>query len=221
LTDSQGDLGVHLDELIEKYGQVQPEQISLQITQQTQILAQELAAKTLEAKRLEKQLTALHNRINELAYSVLPDLFNEQGITQHTLANGVSLELNVEYKASLPAKMDPFKKENALSYLRQEAPEIIKTKISMTYGVDENQLANTVIKILNELSIDPEVKEDVHWSTLTSWIKERFLAGEEVPLQRLNATIKNVVKIKLDRDEKYEVLERVRKLNEDETNEAI
>lgn len=204
-----------LDEIIRTYGEVKEADISIKISRQTQEYARELVSKMKEAERVKQYLTELHIRINELSMRVLPDLFHEQDLSIIGVANGVMLELTPYFKASLPIGMDPAKREKALEYLREKAPEIVETNISFSYGRHKHELAEQTIDVFHELGLDPKVFEGVHHATLTAWVKEQFLSGREVPTQTLNAKIGSVVKIHMSRAEDAEILKRLRKIQND------
>lgn len=191
--------------------QVLPEDIKLRLSEKAAGLARELAEKMLQALELKAQLTELHFRIRHLSFIELPDIFKTLELSRIGLSNGVNLELTPFFKASLPVKMNPEKKEEALTYLREHAPDIIKTDILCQYGPEEYEQAQRVIKLLKMAEIDPIVKEGVHHATLTAWVKEMFLKGEEVPFGKLNAQVGSYVALKLDA-ENAETLKKLSKL---------
>lgn len=199
-----------LDELITSYGQVDSGSIRFQYNQKTQDLARELVEKIKEAERVSDYLINLHKRINDISMHLLPDLFHEQDITSIGIGTGVTLELTPYFKASLPVGMDPIKRETALVYLREKAPEIIKTEISFSFGRHEHHLAEETVDVFHHLGLDPKVFEGVHHATLTAWVKEQFLAGREVDTNALNAKIGSIVKVHATSAEEAELHRRLR-----------
>jgi hypothetical protein len=209
---------VELDRVIKEYGEVASDDVQIQLSAQTQKLSRELVEKMNEAARVKEYLLSLHRRIKEISFGLLPNLFNEQNLSMIGVSNGVVLELKPYFKASLPVGMDPIKREEALTYLREKAPDILKTEISFSYGYKEHGLADKTIEILRELDLDPRVYEGVHHATLTSWVKEQFMSGEEVPFKTLNAKVGSVVRIHMDREEDAETLKRLRRVQNDSLN---
>ena len=206
-----------LDDLVKDFGHVNPMDIQLKLTQETQDYARELVTKSIEAGKTKQYLTNLNKRIQELQYKILPDLFNQQDITRIATNVGIELEMSPYYKASLPLDMDPQLREEAFAYLRENAPDLIKTQVLVEYEAREHELAVELMKILSDLGVDPSLKEDVHWATLTSWVKEQFLAGADIPFGKLNAKVGSVVKIHKDKEETTAALRRLRK-HEHESN---
>lgn len=197
--------------LVRDYGQVTSEDIQIQLSHRTQTLARELVEKINEAIRTKEYLKNLNKRINDISFRDLPDLFNEQNLHGMEMSNGVRLALTPYYRASLPVKMDPAKRKEGIEYLRGIAPELIKTKVLLEYGADEQDAAQAVITFLRGLDIDPDVKEDVHHSTLTSWVKEQYEAGVEVEFDKVNAKIGSFISVEIGDKEKSTILKRLRK----------
>lgn len=203
-------------ELAENLSKFTPEQIQVKLSAKTQELAQELTVKIREASRLKAALTEVNKKINELSFSRLPDLFHDQKITSLT-TNGVKLNLTPYFKASISKKMEPTKREAALEYGREHFPELIKIKIVVEFGVDEYTEATKCFEVLKENNYGVQVEETVHHSSLTKWVEEKFLAGEEIEFDTINAKVGSYISIETEDKSISEALKRLRKnTNEDD-----
>lgn len=199
-----------MNALMEQYAPSAAETVQIELSQKTQVLAQELAVKQRKADKLKEELTALNKRINEISFKLLPDLFNEQGLTNLATAEGVSLELTPYFKASIPVDMPPEQRENALAYVRDNAPEIIKTEVSLTFSPMEYEAALEAINALRDIGAEPIIQETVHWSTLTAWVKNEFMEGRELDLDVINAKVGSYIKVSELPREKMDPLDRIR-----------
>jgi hypothetical protein len=200
-------------ELVDEFSSPKPEDIQFQLSEKLKALSQELADKVVTAKRLEEQRIEINKRIYDLSRRVLPDLMDQARTNAITTQSGAKLELVPYFKAGLPVDMDPEAREQALEYLREKAPEIIKTEVKVSYETGEREQAEILRKLLLDLGIEPEVTEGVHHMTLTAWVRERFLNPPEteiIPFHLLNADIGSVVKVTLDKSDAPQVLQRVR-----------
>jgi hypothetical protein len=211
-------------ELADEFSSPKPDDIQFQLSEKLQKLSQELADKVVLARRLEEQRIETNKRIYELSRRILPELMDNAGTNSITTQAGAKLELVPYFKAGLPVDMDPDAREQALAYLREKAPEIIKTEVKVSYDTGQREQAEILKNLLLDLGVEPEVIEGVHHMTLTSWVRDRFLnpppmeegkEPETIPFHLLNAEIGSIVKVTLDKSDAPQVLQRVKAANKE------
>lgn len=207
--DDQGEDEEFFTEILQKYAP-DPDTISVQFSTKTKEYAQELAVKVKKALQLKRELTAMNLRIRELSFTLLPDLFKEQDLTVIGIGNGVNLELSPHFKAGLTKKMDPELRAQGYEYLRENAPEIVKTNVIVAFEAGDVEAAELTVEHLKSVGLEPMVEEAVHHATLTSWVKERFLEGKEIPLKILNAHVGSYVHFVVEDEEKTSARSKVR-----------
>lgn len=188
--------------LLHKYAPEPSDITDIKFSAKTKALAQELAAKVKLSVQLKAQLTETNKRINEISFRELPDLFNQQELTVLGIANGVNLELTPYYQAGLTKKMDQTLRAKGVEYVRENAPEILKVQILLNFKAGELEAAEATKEFLTGAGLEPVIEENVHHKVLTSWVKERFLEGKEVPFEILNAKIGSYVRFVVEKEEK-------------------
>lgn len=112
---------------------------------------------------------------------VLPEAMELAGVAEYTLTDGAVLKVKPDLKASIP-KEDLEKRERAFSWLRASGNGgIIKTffDIDVRALTDKKRIA--LAAMLAKKGLHADVKEDVHWQTLKSLVKELLEAGTELP----------------------------------------
>jgi hypothetical protein len=193
-----------------------PESIDVKYSDEMKKLCQELTVKVREAIDLKKRLTELHTRINRISYGELPDLFNRLEIQTISVGNGIELRLEPYYKANLSVKMDPEKRKEGLEYLRSHAPELLQVEVKLNFAAHEYESAELAEQFLRDAGLDPSITEGVHHARLTSWVKEQFLAGKEIPLETLNAKIGSYVAFAKVDEDYQQALDKLKKMRQDE-----
>lgn len=211
MSDEEDVGDVDLAKLLAKYSP-EPEQINGRYSSKLTELAQELTTKVREAEALKKRLKEVHKRINSLSFRELPGILNDLRVQALSVGDGIELRLEPYFKASLPVKMDPEKRKAGLDYIRENAPDLLRVQVSMDFPAEQYEQAVNVLKLLQSMDLEATYSEGVHHSTLTSWVKEQFLAGEELDLEIINARIDSYVRfVKID-PETQDALDRIKKM---------
>ena len=121
----------------------------------------QLAAKQQEVQALKDQITSIEQEL-------LPDMFDELGISSIELANGTTIKLERFPVGRLTAATQ----EAAMAWLREHNHEGI-IKNSFNIGFDPGDVrATELISTLQEAQIPFTNKEAVHPSTLKAFIRE-------------------------------------------------
>lgn len=171
--------------------------------------AQELVEKEKAKKEAESTLKELNKEIYELQMTTLPSIMTELGMDRYGLAEaGVDIILGDYAKANIAADWEDEKREEGFAHLEElGVADIIRTEVSFSFGRDQYAHAVTLVAMLNlmaerieefggtEIPV-PSIKKSVPWNTLTATVKELLKKGEVVNLEKLGATVGNIVKIK-------------------------
>jgi len=161
-------------------------------------------------KRAEAKIEERKARLNKILSREMIDIMGEVNIDSITV-DGVALEAANYYKASIPEEH----RDAGHNWLEeQEFGDLIKYQVIITVPTRVNpddeddtnaelikKIENAVRQLSNEAEV--EVKRQVPWKRLTSWLKEyveKVLPNNPelpaVPLDILGATVGRVVKIK-------------------------
>ncbi len=170
-------------------------------------ILKKLAAKTaelrdteLEIENLTERLKALNGRKYSIEREELPELMSEAGVDKIGIpAQGnmpaYDLKLAPYYTANIAAGWDPERRQRGFKYLEDNgAGDLIKTQIVISLPREEHDQAKALADQLSDYS--PEIKEAVHSATLTSWLKEKSEAGEDVELDLIGGQVGTIVKPK-------------------------
>jgi hypothetical protein len=147
--------------------------------------ARELRDLEQERTNLEERLTAVGRRIEAIRHADLPDLMNEAGCSSFTLeaeGNNPPFEVTKRpfYSANIAAKWPDNKRRKAFDAVSEHGgSDLIKTTVTFTFG--KGQVKQAMKLADDHRLLQPEVKESIHFASLTSWLKERVEAGKPVP----------------------------------------
>jgi hypothetical protein len=163
----------------------------------------ELDIQDLEA-RLAQQKANLHRLYSE----TLPDLMDEAQVDNIGLpAKGnlpaVDLTLEPFYRANIAASWSDEKRQAAFDALTNLGHEdLIKTSLQVDFSRTERQQAMKVYRMLKEqFDLHPALRENVHFQTLTAWLREQWEAHKPLPpLDVIGATVGRVAKFKERRE---------------------
>lgn len=150
-----------------------------------------------DARAKVDRLTAELKAATDLAQSIeledLPELMKELGISSLTLADGSKVEVVEDLKCGISAA----NLEAALAWVRAKGDGgIIKTKLGIEFGRDEDAEANRVASELRRLTNrDVDVSEGIHHSTLKAYLKERREEGDNVPADLFGLYVFNRAKL--------------------------
>lgn len=159
-----------------------------------------LRQKTIE---LEERLAKAKAEDRRLSMEVLPDLFDEAGVSQMTFdaagnLPGLAIELKPFYSASISARWEPERRQEAYDWLEKHGHgSLIKTTIKVDFDKTDRKRANALMKELRKKKLAPEMASSVHASTLTSWLKAQVEKVKKVPpLDTIGGFVGREVKIK-------------------------
>jgi hypothetical protein len=161
--------------------------------------AMELGSVESELEKLAKRTTELNARKTALSFREIPDIMAELGIDSLGLP-----ELNADivekpyYKASIPASWPDERRQAAFDWLEKNGHgSLVKVNVTVSFGKSELEKARELETLIRGWSNEhtPELSMDVHWGTLTSFVKEQVTKGEVVPLETLGAEVGRIAVI--------------------------
>ena len=105
-----------------------------------------LKEKEDEVAELEEKLKAKKAERDDISTRVIPELLQEQGLSEIKLSDGSKVSVKTEYRATLPK--DDFKREEAYKWLREQGlADIIKNNVSVSFGAGEENKANQLMDL--------------------------------------------------------------------------
>ena len=153
-----------------------------------------LKKKEDEVAELEDKLKAKKEERDDISSRVIPELLQEQGLSEIKLADGSKVSVKKEFRATLPK--DDLTREAAYQWLRdQNLGDIIKNNVTVSFGKGEDNKANQLVDLAVANGFTPQQKSDVAWNTLTALYEERVKAGLDMPSDVFHLCIKDKTKI--------------------------
>ena len=153
-----------------------------------------LKKKEDEVAELEEKLKAKKEERDDISSRVIPELLQEQGLSEIKLADGSKVSVKKEFRATLPK--DDLTREAAYQWLRdQNLGDIIKNNVTVSFGKGEDNKANQLVDLAVANGFTPQQKSDVAWNTLTALYEERVKAGLDMPSDVFHLWIKDKTKI--------------------------
>ena len=145
----------------------------------------------IEEKQNElKVLKEKHRRISE---EQLPDALMEVGVSEFKLKDGTKISTATYYSA----RITPDTKEDAFSWLRgNNFADLIKNTVSVSFGRDEDEIAQILLNELNGQGLNTTQKEWVEPMTLKAFVREQVEKGADLPHNTFNIFIGQRSKIK-------------------------
>lgn len=160
----------------------------------------ELRSIRFERAALEERLKEVKARELELTQRELVDVLQETGINSLGLdPEGNMPKIDIELDDYFHANIPDDNKESAYKWLhKQGLGDMIKTTITMSFGLGEAKQCASYLKKLDKLGEPYDVKQGVPWNTLTAYVKGEFKAKRPITqkvLDMLGATVGRVAKV--------------------------
>ena len=158
-----------------------------------------LAAKIKDLQTLEKEMTALEDRLKNtkrdldiLSGDVIPTMMTEMGLTQLKLMDGSSVDIKPYYAANISLK----NREAAYNWLRSNGlGDIIKNEITVSFGRNEDNKAAEYANLAKGQGYQPTQKLKVEPMTLKALVRERTENGKDMPTDIFNVFVGNRTKL--------------------------
>lgn len=156
----------------------------------------ELARTLVETKKAieesEKRTKELKEKAKMLDEEQIPKFLQEMGVDAIKTPFG-TIGYNLKYRGYISKANQSL----AHDWLRKEGHgDIIKTEVSASFGMGESDKAQNMLATLRNNGMNPNFKEGVHHSTLSSWIKDMTEKGKDIPDELFGVYIANTTTIK-------------------------
>lgn len=157
-----------------------------------------------EVADLEVQLAAKKEALKTMFRDELPDLMDSIGSRSIELAGEGNqppfiAKLVPYYYANIAADWPDEKKKAAFDWLTVNGHgDLIKTNVAIPFKREDRLKALALVeKLVAEMKLSPTVKEEVHFMTLTAWLREQVEEYETIPpLDLFGGDVGRVVQIK-------------------------
>lgn len=147
-----------------------------------------------EIENLEQRVKDAKSERFQLASSEIPNLMTDMGMKSFETITGAKIEIEDIISGSIPKE----RSEEAMKWLRENGHAgIIRNVIEISLPKGKDEKAQKILAQLKELDIEAEVKDNVHWKTLTSWAKEQLKKGKKIPTEILGLFIGKTTKLSL------------------------
>lgn len=123
----------------------------------------------------EERLREGKRNLKRVAEELLPTAMKAAGLSEITLEDGSKVTIKDEIYASVTEK----NKEWCFTWLRENGHgDIIRNEFKTTFGVGEDELAQSLVDKLGEMSVPFSQKEYVHHRTLPAFIRAELAENE-------------------------------------------
>lgn len=153
---------------------------------------------------VENQLSELKKERQDLIFDKLPTLFMQVGLSQLKIVAQGNLpaydaKLEDHFHANIQSGWTEDRKQAALAWVnKHHMGDIIKTTLTMEFGLGQNKIVKKVLAALKKIKITPLREDTIPWQTLTAMVKERHKAGRplsDVDLRTIGAKVSKIVKL--------------------------
>lgn len=146
-----------------------------------------------DAEQLVRQLKA---DLDHVSKELLPAALKEAGSNGFTMSNGFEVKVSKIVTANIAAKWAAERREAAFSWLTENGfGDIIKHKVTATFGREEGEKALATVKELARLGVVAKDKLNVDHGTLGAFVREQTEQGNAVPDDLLGVYRGEVAKI--------------------------
>ena len=177
----------------------QMEQDQTEVVDQTKNI-NSLANQVKKLKSLEDEITQdeellkkKKQNLNQISEEIIPTLLGEMGLSSLKLADGSSVDVKPNYRASISVA----NREKAYSWLRSNGlGDIIKNEITVSFGRNEDNRAAEYANLAKGQGYQPTQKMKVEPMTLKALVRERIESGNDLPTDIFNVFVGNRTIIK-------------------------
>jgi hypothetical protein len=148
------------------------------------VLANLLSEQQALVERLEEELKTAKAALLVTEREDLPTLMTELGLQEIKLDDGSIVKVVEDCSCGITEAT----RDRALRWLLDnDFGGLIKTQVAVAFGRGDHDAATKVFKALTKRYPDAALlKEEVHPSTLKSFVKEQLAAGSPIPMDLFN-----------------------------------
>jgi hypothetical protein len=162
-----------------------------------------------ELRNAEAEVTDLEERLRQRKADVrraqreeLPSFFHAAGLTTLTLEPegnqpAYAVKLSPYVHASIAISAPQEQREKAFGWLEKHgASDLIKRTFTIETGRGEEAKVRKIEVALAKLKVPFELSYEVHWSTLTAWLKEQISKHQPIPpLELIGGDVGEIVQV--------------------------
>lgn len=141
---------------------------------------------------LEQRLEDTKKELAKVSEHSIPELMDEIGISEFRMTNGLVVRV-------APFFTGDTKDPESLIWLEENGhSDIIKGSITIPYpkGYDQDKL-QAIAKVAEGLGLPVDNREEVHHSTIRSWIRDMIKSGSQFPKELFHVYVGRRTKLTL------------------------
>lgn len=150
-----------------------------------------------EVEDLEDALKEKKKELNRVMTEALPEAMDAIHMSEFKLDDGTKVSVGNVFRASIKEE----NREAGHAWLRDNGHgSLIKTEVAVFFNREEYELVPEFLAYIrgwNRAQIEPEVKEGVHWQTLSAWARKEAESGTALPEELLGVFRGRKAKVKL------------------------
>ncbi len=144
-------------------------------------LANDLFLAELRLQEAQEKAREAQALVNSIAEQQIPDLMDALGLASFETKSGVKLTVSDVIRASIPK----VRREEAYKWMDDAGyGELIKHKVTISFGRDEGEEAECLLESLRSQNPDFPVTDEkkVESSTLRKFVGDRLSDGKKIPM---------------------------------------
>lgn len=148
----------------------------------------------LEVEKLKESLKLKEKELAQISQITMPELMDAAGMKSFVTKDGITIGI----KETVRGYISEANVEPAMKYLDDNGHgNLAKRQFVIPFGREEREWAEEFKKQLEDNENIPQfkIKADVHWATLSSWVKEQLEQGVNLPLDLFSVEITRSTKI--------------------------
>ena len=161
----------------------------------------------LEAMRrdLTDRLEATEGRLKELSRNILPEMMATAGLASLTIEAEGNLPAYTAkaapyYRAHIASDWEPERRQEAFRLLTElGASDLIKSEVKVKFDRGSHAAAERFAVEAENRGLPTSLEENVHWKTLTGWLKEETERGTQIPLDTIGGVVGRIVTLKKEK----------------------
>ena len=127
---------------------------------------------------IEENLAEMKRQKRVLDEVEIPDIMNEIGMTQFKLSNGLKLTVKPVFRG----KINEENADEAFAWLESQGHGgIVKGQLIVEYRLNNKEDISKIAALADELEYSHRDKLDVHFMTLSAFLKDQITSGMDVP----------------------------------------
>ena len=142
-------------------------------------LANDLYLAEKNVAQAEETLKAAQQKLRDISEHQIPELMDEIGVSEFTTKSGIKIAVKDNLRVSPPAA----RREECWDWIEENGyGEIVKRNITVALGINEEERAEELVRVLRSEGYATAEERRVESSTLKKFVKERLEAGDSIPL---------------------------------------